>query len=47
MPYIVPLTSTKPPFGNAPSAPPVKLYRTFSVPVVLTLKIVPHPVGRW
>jgi hypothetical protein len=45
MPYIVPFTSIKPPSGNAPSDPPVKLYSTFSVPDVPTLKIVPHPVG--
>src|SRR6266851_48120 len=44
VPYRFPaLSRTNPASGSAPSAPPVKLWSTVSLPVVPSLKTTPHP----
>ena len=43
VPYNAPFTLSKLASGFSPSKPPAKLYNTFSVPVVVTLKTVPYP----
>src|SRR5262249_1068990 len=48
VPYRLPTMSrTNPAAGPAPSAHPVKLWSTVTLPVVLSLKMTPHPLGHF